>query len=498
VVSLRSMPRWTAEADVVVLGAGLSGLVAAVTAHEAGAHVLVLEKMGPDRAGGISRVRYPQIVWAPRPEKLSALIAYQTALNEPNPLPEPELRAWAEDMVGLSPWVGEHIAAAGYVWSPWDASVLNWVPGPEFPEMPGADCVDRLFAAGPGSGGLWRAFAALREHRGIAIRYDARAFELVQNGDQSVAGVLAREGNQTTAVRAHRGVVVATGGFDAAPELLRDYMGFAEAYPIGSPHNTGDGFRLLQRAGAAMWHVRNPTITGGVWPAIKVPEHAAAFFAAQNLGVGSYIEVAKDHRRFYAETGGWNRFHNKLQRFGGWVDQPIATMLPVHMILDDRVRRACRLARPIYWNAEMEHRWSADNSVEVAKGWVIQAGTIAELAAKIGRDPEALMATVERYNTDARLGQDPEFGRAPERVAPILEPPFYALALVPGLVGTTGGARRLPDGRVLDHDDHVIPGLFEAGELGSPLANLYENGSFLTEAIRSGRAAGASAARARS
>ncbi|MSO64410.1 MAG: FAD-binding protein [Alphaproteobacteria bacterium] len=484
-----------AEADVVVLGAGLSGSVAAVRAHEQGARVLVVEKMPPDQAGGISRVRYPQIVWAPRREKLAALITYQQALNQPNPLPDAEIAAWAQDMVTQTDWIGARIVEAGLQWQPWDAGVLGWIPGPEFPDMPGADCVDRLYGAGPGSGGLWRAFHTLLGRKRILIRYGARAVELIQDPDtRAVTGVVVEESGRRVAIRARRAVVVATGGFDASPELLRTHMGLGTAYPIGSPANTGDGLRLVQAAGAALWHMRNATITGGIWPAIKVPGIAAAFFAAQNLKVGSYIEIAADHRRFYPEAGGWNRFHNKLRRQGSWVDLPIANVQPVHMILDERVRTQCRLARPIYWNAEMVHRWSADNSIEVAKGWVMRADSIRDLAVKMNRDPDAVAATVERYNGDAAAGHDREFGRDPERLQAIAVPPFYAVALVPGLVGTTGGGRRLPTGHVLDHADRPIPGLFEAGELGSPLANLYENGSFLTEAIRSGRAAGENAA----
>jgi hypothetical protein len=316
-----------------------------------------------------------------------------------------------------------------------------------------------VVGAGPGPGGLWRAFFTLANRRGIAIRHASRAVDLVQDADsRTVSGAIAEEGGTRAAFLARRGVILATGGFDAAPSLLRDYMGFACAYPIGSPYNTGDGLRLAQQAGAALWHTRNQTITGGVWPAIKVAEYPAAFFAAQNLKVGSYIEIAGDGRRFYAETGGWNRFHNKIRAHGGWVDQPIAQVLPVHMIFDERVRRGCRLTRPIYWNAEMTHRWSADNSVELAKGWIARAETLAALAATIGRDPTTLEAAVVRYYDGARRGQD-EFGREPGRLSPIEGPPYYALELVPGLVGTTGGARRLPTGHVLDHDARAIPGL---------------------------------------
>ena len=74
-------------------------------------------------------------------------------------------------------------------------------------------------------------------------------------------------------------------------------------------------------------------------------------------------------------------------------------------------------------------------------------------------------------------------------MARIEKGPFYAVAITPALVATTGGAKRDVQSRVLDWDDQPIPGLYEAGELGSYVSNLYQNGVFLSEAMLSGRAA---------
>ena len=71
-----------------------------------------------------------------------------------------------------------------------------------------------------------------------------------------------------------------------------------------------------------------------------------------------------------------------------------------------------------------------------------------------------------------------------------LRPPYYAIEIVPAIVCTGGGARRNMESEVLDHAGRAIPRLYEAGELGSMFSNLYQNGSYLTEAMISGRAAG--------
>ena len=100
-----------------------------------------------------------------------------------------------------------------------------------------------------------------------------------------------------------------------------------------------------------------------------------------------------------------------------------------------------------------------------------------------------LKATIEKWNADCAAGVDSEFGRAAEKMAPIDTAPYYAVSITPTLVATTGGAKRDTAGRVLDWNNKPIKGLYEAGQLGSYVANLYQNGVFLSEAMLSGRAA---------
>jgi predicted oxidoreductase len=83
--------------------------------------------------------------------------------------------------------------------------------------------------------------------------------------------------------------------------------------------------------------------------------------------------------------------------------------------------------------------------------------------------------------------------RNPDTLQPIVKGPFYAAKLTPAIVCTGGGAKRDMDGRVYGHHGQVIPHLFEAGELGSFISDLYQNGSYLTEAMITGRGAARSA-----
>ena len=102
-----------------------------------------------------------------------------------------------------------------------------------------------------------------------------------------------------------------------------------------------------------------------------------------------------------------------------------------------------------------------------------------------------------RYNASCAKGVDEEFGRSRETLYAIDKAPFYAIEIVPAIVCTGGGARRNIESEVLDHHGKPIPRLYEAGELGSMFSNLYQNGSYLTEAMISGRAAGRNAVRLR-
>jgi hypothetical protein len=161
------------------------------------------------------------------------------------------------------------------------------------------------------------------------------------------------------------------------------------------------------------------------------------------------------------------------------------------MIFDETTRQAGKLVLEIMaWNPiVMNLDWSDDNSAEVASGFIKRADDIASLAQEIGLDPEVLTREISAYNAACEAGVDNVFGRNPDTLQPIVNGPFYALPLTPAIVCTGGGAKRDMDGRVFDHSGNAIPRLFEAGELGSIFSDLYQNGSYLTEAMITGRGA---------
>ncbi|WP_102409935.1 FAD-dependent oxidoreductase [Beduinella massiliensis] len=492
---------WDEEADFVIVGFGLAGAAAAVEAHDIdpNAKVVVLEKMPESLAGGNS-IASGQTFIVPSEAAVADFKLYLQACNEPNAIPDEYLNWLVNGFATQLPWIEGVAESAGYEAGYVGGGELKWGSMVlEFDSFPGSNfdgASAHLRKKNSGAfenGGVWRCFAEAAKARNIEVRYENPAIALVQDPvTREVSGVVATdaEGKEYT-IKSAKGVLLACGGYENNLEMQRDFHGMDEVYTAGTPGNTGDGIKMLMEAGAKIWHMKNQTQSGGFWLGIKVPEHEATFMRNFSMAGNSWIEIDSDNSRFYDEAYGYHRQHMKYMEYGRYVDLPHERALPVHLIFDEATREAGSIASQwLSWPTTTEgYMWSSDNLAEIEKGWIVKADTVAELAEKIGRDPEALQATIDRYNELCEKGVDEDFGRDPEKMAKIEKGPFYAVAITPTLVATTGGAKRDTAGRVLDWNENPIPGLYEAGELGSYVSNLYQNGVFLSEAMLSGRAA---------
>jgi succinate dehydrogenase/fumarate reductase flavoprotein subunit len=174
--------------------------------------------------------------------------------------------------------------------------------------------------------------------------------------------------------------------------------------------------------------------------------------------------------------------------------------LPIHSIFDDTAFKAgargntAKATAGLGWNLiKGVYIWSADNSIELAKGWIKKANTIKELAALIGKDPTVLDATVTKWNGYCTAGADLDFGRTTANLKPVITPPFYAMELKPTFYNTQGGPRRNEKSEILNPDGKPIPRLYGGGELGSPYAHCYNGGMNLGDCMAFGRIAGENA-----
>jgi succinate dehydrogenase/fumarate reductase flavoprotein subunit len=471
--------KWDDEADVVVVGYGFAGTTVAITAYDAGAKVLMLEKAPEQEKGGNSRISGNIVFW---PNDVEKAKAYFRALLGPytDNISDQMIEVWATEMHGNRAWL-EKLGMKAAVF-----------PLVEFPELPGSDCVQCLMN-GEGPPGEARLFDGIIEPamkaRQIRTLYETSAVSLVKAGDE-VVGAIADQKGKRIAIKANRGVVLTCGGFENNAAMVRTYINaLPHIYPSGTPYNTGDGIRMAVEAGAELWHMNN----------IAGPEF---FFKAPDIPVSrwtnipgrNYIWIAKDGTRFVAEGVIClvSDRHGKVNFHGEWMQQPAPT--PIHMIFDETFRKSGPIGKG--WNLSWDYfhgnhyNWSDDNSREIENGWIKRAATVRELAAMINVSPDALDATVSRFNTFAQNRKDEDFGREFGSLGALQTPPFYAIELTPSFVNTQGGPRRNERAQVIGRDGAPIPRLYSAGELGSIYAFLYQGGGNVGECFAFGRIAG--------
>ena len=234
------------EVDVVVLGFGAAGCAAAIEAHDAGARVIVFEKMPAGSEGGNTRVSGG--VWFDNRDP-EGMAEYLRALCGDFPIPEPVVEVWAHETARNTEWmeraVGAKVASVGDV-------------PPEYPELPGSDAYGGYVGVDGtmGSGKLFGVLSKAVHERSIEVRTGTPARELIATAD-GVTGVVVEAADGPVRIGARGGVVLATGGFENNPQMVRDYLGLPAPVVWGSPGSTGDGIRMAQKVGADLWHMDN-------------------------------------------------------------------------------------------------------------------------------------------------------------------------------------------------------------------------------------------------
>jgi succinate dehydrogenase/fumarate reductase flavoprotein subunit len=476
--SVRIQRKWDREADVVIIGTGFAGLAAAITAKDAGATVLILEKMTQKQEGGNSRVS-GNMWWTPTnlPEAIQYMEALCIGLTD-----KESLQALAEEMLKLNDW----LAARGV-----SATKLGMFQ-PEHPELPGSACVRTWSNNGAGEGKLWIPLREQVAKRGIEILYETPAKDLVISpSTREIIGVKATSGGKSISIKANKGVVLACGGFEFDFEMQKQFLPGWPTYGRGTPGNTGDGIRMAQKAGAALWHMNNSLAGIGC---MMVPEYAPVMLPAAMPGNG-YIYVDKTGKRFMSELrenrhGFGHKEH--LLFFDGVLGS--FTRIPCYAIFDE----ATRTKGPIIGGFAFKFGWfswfgdyqaSRDNSKEIEKGWIVKGETLADLAGKLEINPSDLDATVAKYNEFCKNKIDADFARPVRSLAALDKPPFYCVKLYPATFNTQGGPRRNAKCQVVDPDNQPIPRLYSAGELGSFWGWMYNGGGNNAEALCTGQIA---------
>lgn len=345
---------------------------------------------------------------------------------------------------------------------------------------------------------LGRALIAGLYEGAVAAGADVRTGERVRRlrhdddggGVRGVRGVVTDRGE-------HRGtVILASGGFERDPGLVRALLRGPMSAPAGVPTNVGDGLRMAMGAGCDLGN-----LSEAWWsPALRVPGEeidGAPFFRlvlTERARPGSVIVDGRG-RRFADEGQNYNDIGRALHEF-----DPAGfsfPRIPAWMVFDAAYRERYHLG-PIRRDAP-------------DPDWLRRGEDVAELAGEIGVPADALMQTLERFSIQADAGHDDDFGRGdhaydrfmgdPRAADPVLAPvrrgPFYAIEILPGCLGTKGGPRTDADGRALLAETGApLPGLYAAGNAAaSPFGFAYPGaGGTIGPALVFGHRAGEAAA----
>jgi 3-oxosteroid 1-dehydrogenase len=284
----------------------------------------------------------------------------------------------------------------------------------------------------------------------------------LQIGDGRVTGVEITRDGEPAVVRAARGVLLATGGFERNEEMRRRYQRapIGTEWTVGSPGNTGDGILAGQAAGGVL------ELMDDAWWGPSIPLTGGPVFCLAERSLPGCIFVNSAGERFVNEAAPYvDAVHAMYDKH-----TEANPHIPCWMIADQRYRNRY-VFTGIPPRKPLPRRW-------LKSGAIVKADSLAELAAQIGISADGLAKTVDKFNEYARAGKDADFGRGDSaydryygdpnctpnpNLAPLAQPPYYAIKIVPGDLGTKGGLRTDERARVLRADGTVIDGLYAAG-----------------------------------
>jgi tricarballylate dehydrogenase len=478
------------EFDVVVVGSGIAGLSAALTAHAAGARVAILERAPPEDRGGNTRWTEAFLRLKSEDAVADDFVAH-FAKHAGHHL-DPEMVAeTAGDFASRSPiaralgFTDPDLVARFADEAP---DAVRWLKrhGVRFEFLPLYFVTTSTTRLGTVGGGLAlvEALGAEADRLGIETFYRTTARRLIEDDTGAIVGVDAvGSGHARRRFRA-RAVVLACGGFEGNPEMLARYLGANARYirPVarGGYYNRGEGIDMALAVGAAPAGDYTRFHAEPLDPRSGAPEPVVMIF---NYG----ILVDIHGRRFTDEApSSADATYEAVTRIIG--EQPDGL---AWLVLDARLddvqawRRAVRSDQP-----------------------PVEAATLSELAQKIGVPATELEATVAAFNAacpvahgtfeaatlDARATV-PGYAPAKSNWAfPLTRAPWRAYPIICGNCFTFGGLKVDPDARVLNRDGDAIPGLFAAGETIGLYWGTYTGATSVLRGAVFGRISGRAAA----
>lgn len=490
--------KWDEEFDVVVIGGGCAGQAAAITValEGDGAKCLLAEKGA--MPGGNSPYCKGTVVYA---EDEEAFNQYMLEMRgEEGTTPDDVIAAYAKGAAENYSWIfdtlGGVLEEASIIAPTTKDDPLKSTP--EWPEFEHCYSLGKLTIAGKkdveikGDKHITKLLDRIIADHADVIEYRTNApmSELIQDPTtKQILGAVIDGKN----VKANRGVIMCTGGFEANPTMRQDFIGQGGAEPAVNELNTGDGHKACMKIGADFWHMEH---VAGFWMAgrdlenTKFTNNQIISPCPKQYG----ITVGVNGRRYYMD---WDGYSNKSEI--EYMDDPSLAVGSRHGHMQIGGEWP-HLAQPrkawfVFDQAGLEAGAipAGTTSDPVADKLAYSANTIEELASQMGVPADELQTTVDQWNECCENGKDVYFHRPAKTLTPVATPPFYAQLCIPSFLNTDGGPVRSAKGEILDPDGKPIPGLYSAGEFGSVWSGVYQGGGNIAECLIFGRISARSA-----
>lgn len=478
-------PAYDYTADVLIIGGGGAGQMAAVSAHEAGRTSIILEKAAltggdsitshndllgfwPDGHAGANGDDFDSYLedW-----KATHWVSYMGQIGREFPNTEfPFARRFMELWAPTGQWLEDN---AGVEWSGVSlgrALATEYTPAYRTWHAENEPVMTSLYRVVSG----WDDCETL---------LNTEAFELIQNENGVVTGVRAYQYDtgKTLTLHANHGVVLATGTFCASRDMVSQYYGreVAQLSTTGFMNLTGDGHRMARNIGAGFTGMDlgmnwQPCGAGSRnWDTIEGRLYLFGYYDGALGPADPAIAVNLEGKRFMNED---------QVNYGIGRETGLQTGQTAFYVFDSRFD--CHV---VYEGKEVMLK---DNTL------YYQADTLEELGVRMNCSQQGFLDEIARYNGFVGSGADPDWGRDMTVVSKIEQGPFYAFPIVPQYYVTFGGVKTNTESEVLTEDNRVIPGLYAAGVVCGSYAEqegLVYYGGF-NQALAWGRQAGRNAA----
>ena len=438
--------------DVVVVGGGLAGMMAAAKAHEQGAKVALLEKLGLLGGSSVNTSG----VWQGNPDNndrdkeawvQSWLKSQQevTAVGYPQ---EAMIRATADisyDSIEFLHRIGLKTTTRHEVGL--DKTAMSTGGSKDSGSIASTTYVTPDVQDTKRGWKICEVLEGYLEKEGVDIYLNTPGTKLLTNKDGSIAGIVSETAGGTKTFRA-KAVVLATGGYHRNKAMMEKYMPIsADNYTASSIGNTGDAITMGTAIGAKVYP--NQVVFGGYYVFNPKDVYRGGYAYSDTIPNSLYVSKYGD-RRFKEDGYGYS----STAMFNVYGEPTF-----VWDILDSDNVKDIAIRTDLYTIGSAEILANKDRLYEV-----YEADTLPELAEKIGVIPTLFLKTVGHYNDLCAQGKDTDWGKAPKLLEKIDRGPFYAIKGYSIDRSTVGGIVTNTKSQVVAEDGTAIPGLYAAGD----------------------------------